>query len=437
LRNVLILLKKDVLRFLSDKPAVFLTFVLPAVLILIFGEIFGGLGEGQSRISVLLVNNSVSPIAKYFEEKLDSSEALKVIKTFTPEGSKIPQKLTETDARRIIKKGKVSTAIILPKDFLTDTSSSVHVKILYDPRNEIESSLIQGSIQRTLFSELSNVFPLLLQRKMTRKVNRQTEQKFYESLATTVSEAFGVKKDTVLAYLKNPQRNLSGFGRSGEGELFKGILNIENEQIVGQNFKNPQVTRSVGGWAVMFLLFSIVWASVTLFEEKQEGSLKRILCMPVTRSQILWSKFIYASLLGIVQLLLLFLCGWLFFHVDIFSNFGNLFVVIIVATMAAVSFGMLITSLAKSLNQANAVATILILIMSALGGSWFPVFLFPEWLQHLAKVTITYWAVDAFQLVLWRNADFSAIAVNVLILFSIGVIINFYAIARFRKGRIF
>ena len=52
---------------------------------------------------------------------------------------------------------------------------------------------------------------------------------------------------------------------SEEGNIIKGLIKFENEQVVGEEIKSPGVTRTVGGWAVMFLLFSIVGASISLF----------------------------------------------------------------------------------------------------------------------------------------------------------------------------
>jgi len=98
---------------------------------------------------------------------------------------------------------------------------------------------------------------------------------------------------------------------------------------------------------------------------------------------------------------------------------------------------MLITSFSKSLSQANGIATILILIMSAIGGSWFPVFLLPDWMQVISKTTITYWSVDGFLQVLWRHAPLSGIAINIVVLLGIAIIVNGIALYRFKRGNIF
>jgi ABC-2 type transport system permease protein len=440
LRTVLLLLKKDILRFLSDKPAMLLTFILPAILILIFGEIFSGNGGQQSRIPVIFINESTSPLAKVIESKIDSSLALKPIREYKVTGSDSTFTFDEKTAKEFVKKGKYSTAVILPADFFADTSAALHIKMFYDPKDQIEYSLIQGNLQEIIYSTIPQVFPVLMQKQWISQYGNVKAEKFRKSMAKTVNQYFQVPVDSIMKY--TDASNTSGFlpssGNSSGGEdFFSKMIKIESKQVVGKEIKNPGTTRMIGGWAIMFLLFSIVGASVSLFEEKQEGSLKRLLCMPVNKSDILVSKYLYTTVLGIIQLSVMFIFAWLVFNVDIFSNLLNLSLIILSSALAAVSFGMLITSFSKSLSQANGIATILILIMSAIGGSWFPVFLLPDWMQVISKTTITYWSVDGFLQVLWRNAPLSGITINIVVLLGIAIVVNGIALYRFKRGNIF
>jgi ABC-2 type transport system permease protein len=178
--------------------------------------------------------------------------------------------------------------------------------------------------------------------------------------------------------------------------------------------------------------------ATSIFEEKQEGSLKRLFCMPISRSQFLWSKYLFSISMGILQLFVIFLFAYFLYEVDIFSNFINLLVIIFVSAAAAVAFGMIIIAFSSSLAQANGISTLFILIMSALGGSWFPVTLFPEWIQIISKFTLTYWSVEGFLQVLWRHAEIGdLIFPYILILLSIAVLFNFIAIYTFKKRQVF
>ena len=440
MKSIIQLFKKDMIRFVGDKTAMLLTFLVPAVLIIIFGNIFGGSGGTRGKAKVIFVNNSNTEIAKMIEAELDSSSSIELIKQFRIDETDSIVNFTEAKAIEYIKGGKRAAAVVLPEDFLSDTSITMNIKFYYDPRNEIESSIIQGGIQRTIFTQLPQIFPSLLTRQANEFLGTEEGEGFRSDMAEIVSDYFGVPKDSVLSFTSKEITSSSFMNESTDtsSESFiDNLIKFDSVQLVGKDLKNPQVTRIVGGWAIMFLLFTLTAIATSLFEEKQEGTLKRLLCMPVTRTEILLSKYFFSMAMGIIQLMVLFLFSWAIFDVDIFTNFFNLVIVIIISASAAVSFGMIITSHATSLSQANGIATLLILVMSAVGGSWFPTFLFPDWLQVVSRFTLTYWSVEAFQQILWRQAELSSITFNLIVLIIISIVFNFYAIARFNRGKIF
>lgn len=439
MKTVLLLVLKDIRRFLNDRRGVILTFILPLVLIIIFGNIFSGGDDTRGRSSLILVNESNSIVAKLFEEKLDSSKTLRSVKYYNPENGNDKIKFNEEAAKEWVRTGKISAAVIMPKDFFEDTSKALKFRFYYDPKNEIESNIIQGGIEQTIFTSISKVIPVLLQRRITEHLGSDSTSRFLNGIGNIVGKYFGEKPEN---YLKNWTKvdSASLFSNSKdtskENNFMSKIVNFQSEQLVGKKITNPGLTRTVGGWSMMFLLFSLTGAASSIFEEKRDGTLKRLLCMPITRAQILLGKYIYSIMLGMIQLLVLFVFSWAFFNVDIFSNFLNLVIVIFSSAAAAVAFGMLITSFTKTFSQANSIATLLILVMSSVGGSWFPTSILPNWMQVLSKGTLTYWSVEAFLQVLWRQAGFSAIALNVFILLSIAILVNSYAIIRFNRGNI-
>lgn len=440
MKNIIRLFKKDLIRFVNDKTSILLTFLVPAVLIIIFGNIFGGSGGSRGKAKVIFVNNSNTEIAKIIETKLDSSSSIELIKKYRIEETDSVVDFSETKAIENIKGGKRAAAVILPEDFLSDTSITMNIKFYYDPRNEIESSIIQGAIQRTIFTQLPQIFPSLLTRQANDLLGTDEGEGFRSDMAEVISDYFGVPKDSILAFTSKEISSSNFMNESSDSSsesFIDNLIKFDSVQLVGQDIKNPQVTRIVGGWAIMFLLFTLSAIATSLFEEKQEGTLKRLLCMPVTRTEILLSKYFFSMIMGIIQLMVLFLFSWAIFDVEIFANFFNLVIVIIISASAAVSFGMIITSHATSISQANGIATLLILVMSAVGGSWFPTFLFPDWLQVVSKFTLTYWSVEAFQQILWRQAELSSITFNLIVLIIISFVFNFYAIARFNRGKIF
>ena len=439
MNTIIKLIQKDFIRFIKDKPAVLLTFLVPIVLIIIFANLFSS-DNVRGKTPVVLVNSSSSFVAKYIETTLDSSKTLLPVKTYKKGKEDELIKIDEEKAKELVRNGNYSAALVLRKNFFTDTTSSLRFKFYFDPKSEIESAIIQGEIQKTVMTQAGKLFPTLLQKKANSTIGFQQSSKFSNEMNKLISGYFNVPLDNVMnSYGKLDSASLFSNSQSGAGssDFMSDIVKFDSEQLVGKELSNPGLTRTVGGWAIMFLLFTITGAASSMFEEKSEGTLKRILCMPVNRTQILWSKYIYSMLVGIIQLCVLFLFAWAFYKVDIFSNFFNLMIMIILSSAAAVAFGMIITSFATSIAQANGFATLIILIMSALGGSWFPVTFFPDWLQTVAKFTLTYWSVEGFLQVLWRQSSIVAILPHIAILSGIAIVINFYSVIRFKKGKVF
>jgi ABC-2 type transport system permease protein len=441
LKNIIHLLKKDFLRFFKDKPAVMLTFLVPAVLIIIFGSIFGGDGGSRGKIPIIVVNESGIELAEFIESEIDSSESLRSVKSIKDEEG-IEKAITHEKAIELVKTGKYPAALVMPEDFFSDTSAALNFKYYYDPRNEIESQLITGTIQKTIFTQLPQLFPLLMQKQAKEFLGDTKSDSFKTDIASMLGDYFGMDEEEVIESMttidiNELSSNDSTNTASDDFDFINNLIKFDSKQLVGEEVKNPGVTRIVGGWAIMFLLFTLTGAATSIFEEKQEGTLKRMLCMPITKSQFLWAKYIYSILLGIAQLWVLFLFAYFLYDVDIFSNLFNLIVVIIISAAAAVAFAMIITSASKSLAQANGIATLFIMVMSALGGSWFPVTLFPDWLQAIAKFTLTYWSVEAFLQVLWRNASVQDIFFPyIIILVGIAIIANYIALHLFKKRQV-
>ena len=440
MNKILSLIKKDYILFWHDKVAVGLTFIVPAVLILLFGSIFGGSGSNASGIRLAFLNLSDTKIAKKIESTLDTTKTFQIIKTYTnDEGKTVP--FDTISIKDYIIKGSASSALVIPEDAYTDTSFGLKLKFYYNPKNELEMQIVQGLLQQTVMTQIPEIFNQSMMRRSEEYLGKAKGIKFNRKLASVISEYFGVDTSDILKQgfysTENDTTEEDTAANKGASAFFKNIVKLDKEQLVGKEVNNPGATRSVGGWAMMFLLFSITASATSLFDERNSGVTLRILSTPVSRVDILWSKYLYNISLGIIQLLVLFFAGYLFFNIDIFSNFGNLFLVIVCSSAAATAFGMVLAAFSKTTAQANGLGTFLILTMSAIGGAWFPTFLLPHFIQILSKFTIVYWSIEGFLQVLWNGAGLFEILPVLGILIGIGILVNAVSFFRFKKGDIF
>jgi ABC-2 type transport system permease protein len=440
LKKILSLIKKDYVLFWNDKVAVGLTFIVPAVLILLFGSIFGGSGGNTNGIPLAFLNQSNTKIAKKIESTLDTTKTFRMIKTFTNnDGKEVP--FDTVSIKDYIIKGSASSALVIPEDAYTDTSFGLKLKFFYNPKNELEMKIVQGLLQQTVMTQIPEIFNQSMMRRSEEYLGKDKGTMFNRKLASVISEYFGVDTSEILQQgfysFENDSTEEDTAASKGASQFFNNIVKLDKEQLVGKEVNNPGATRSVGGWAMMFLLFSITASATSLFDERNSGVTLRILSAPVSRVDILWSKYLFNISLGIIQLLVLFFAGYLFFNIDIFSNFGNLFLVILCSSGAATAFGMVLAAFSRTTAQANGLGTFLILTMSAIGGAWFPTFLLPHFIQILSKFTIVYWSIEGFLQVLWNGAGFVEILPYLGILIVIGTLVNAVSFWRFKKGDIF
>ncbi|MGI8432966.1 MAG: ABC transporter permease, partial [Chthoniobacterales bacterium] len=330
-------------------------------------------------------------------------------------------------------------ALIFPPDAQSDERVGLKIKFLQNPVNEIETQMVGGLLQKTIYTSAPQALLGSLQKRATSFIGPEKLDRFNRSLANSIASAFGGDPDQIYRQMSNGLPDLgTSTGSSASGAaFFDKLVKIETEQVVGQQVKSPMATRSVGGWAMMFLLFSLAGAATSLFDEKKAGLFQRLLSAPVRRTQILWSKYLFGMLIGLVQLGVLFFAGHLLFGIDIASNLGNLFLICLAASTACVAFGMLLAAVAPTSAAANGLGTFLILTMSAIGGAWFPPSLMPEFIQHLSKLTIVYWSIEGFIQVLWANCTTRELLPTLGILFGIAAVVNVFSIWRFNHGQIF
>jgi ABC-2 type transport system permease protein len=145
-------------------------------------------------------------------------------------------------------------------------------------------------------------------------------------------------------------------------------------------------------------------------------------------SGLLLGKWLFIALMGCLQLTVMFLWGQLAFGLDLFHHLPGFFVMTAVTAAAAAGFGLMLATVARTRAQLSGISTIVILTMSALGGSMFPRFLMSETMQKFGLLTFNGWALDGYLKVFWRNASVWELWPQVLVLLLLATV--FMTLAR-------
>ncbi|HVU35853.1 MAG TPA: ABC transporter permease [Opitutaceae bacterium] len=475
--QILILLRKSLLNFSRARAAIAITFIVPIALIYLFGHVFGLFGNnpGPEHIKVAVVNESPEPAARELMRALKAEKTFDIV-TEARNANGTVRPLTEADVRQALYDNNYRYALILPSDMYRDGRFGVRIKFLTNPRNEIEAQTVNGVLQKTIFSNVPQLLGQSLQRSARNYLGDERYARFNQTMADTIANTFG--GDPAVIRERMEAGNFFGAATTGRQDeapavagglrrldvakpagtadgttqpaatapasndadrkdLFSRIVNIQTEQVAGKQTKNPMAARTVGGYAIMFLLFAVSGSATSIFEERDAGVYQRLLSSPVRPSHVLWARFLFGIVLGLVQIGVLLLAGQVFFGLQIFQHAAALFAIMLTGAAACSAFGMLIAAFAPSAAAANGIATFVVLSMSAVGGAWFPTSFMPGYIQTFSKMTLVYWAVEGLTDVLWAGRSLLEVLPKAGILAGIAFVVMLVSVWRFNRSKFF
>jgi ABC-2 type transport system permease protein len=399
-----------------DRVAQSLTFLLPIVFFSIFATVFGGRGDSPTpRVDIAIVDEDGSELSRRVAAALAKEAGLR---PRTPAQNAAP--LDRASAMRLVQNGTVPVAVIIPAGLGASFgefgigSTGPAIELLSDPSDPIAPQMVQGLLQKVTMTAAPD---LMMQGGM----------KQFERNAGALTAEQRKAVDAWLPMLR--AQSAGGAGTSGTGTGGMGVAVKVVDVMRTDDRRGTMVSFYAAGIGVMFLLFSMVGAAGgVLLEEVESGTLDRLLSTNAGMMGILAGKWLFLALMGVAQLTIMFLWGRVAFDLPLFSHLPGFFVMTAVTAGAAAALGLVLASLARSRAQLSGFSTILILTMSALGGSMFPRFLMTETMQKIGLFTFNGWALDGYLKVFWRNAAVFELWPQVLVLTALGA--AFMLIAR-------
>jgi len=86
-----------------------------------------------------------------------------------------------------------------------------------------------------------------------------------------------------------------------------------------------------------------------------------------------------------------------------------------------------------NIQQAQGLSTLIILIMSAIGGSIIPLFIMPAIMKKIAVFSVNYWGIQGFYDIFWRGLPLIDILPRILVLTGIGLVMTVISVRLFKK----
>lgn len=176
-----------------------------------------------------------------------------------------------------------------------------------------------------------------------------------------------------------------------------------------------------GAVAVMFLLFSALTQALSFLDERESGLLERISAGPGRIAIVIDGKFLFMVVLGWVQVAIVFLVAWQVFGLDLPAKVAPWAVTTLAASIAAAGLAIAFVVVCRTRKQADTLGQMLVLIVSAIGGSMVPRFLMPPEIQTLGWLTPNTWALEAYSSLFWRGDTMEAMLTPWAVLAGIGL----------------
>jgi ABC-2 type transport system permease protein len=380
-RAAFLITAKDLRQRVRDRSAVLVAVVAPLALAFALGATVSGFSAGSRAFTIGLVDLDHGPAASTLQDALAKAGSSVVMKDVA----------TPAEGRRLVKDGELDGAIVLPQGLSIASMGGppVRIDVIGDPKNPI-GALVGRSIAGAFATSMRTI--------------------------QIASKALGA----------GPAETIKIVGRVSSSSP---PISISDTSTTRKNL-DPK-TYYAAAMAVFFLFFAVQFGISSLLHERADGTLARMLAAPISRRSILAGKAMTSLALGFVSMTMLALIT----RYALGAHWGNplgVAVLIVCAVLAATAVTALVTTLAKTYEQANAWLSIVSVVLGMLGGSFFPVAQSGGVLALLSKATPHAWFLNGLQ-DLSSGGALSVVVEPAIVLLAITVVCGAVALVRIRR----
>jgi ABC-2 type transport system permease protein len=198
-------------------------------------------------------------------------------------------------------------------------------------------------------------------------------------------------------------------------------ITLRERNLTGHRLAVNAFEQRVPGFALMFVLMAVVFGTaLTMHDERDWGTLSRLLVAPGGFMRILLGKLGARFVVGVVQMILLLAWGRWMFNVSLGSSPWGFLVLTMAAVFAVVAAGMLVAGIARTREQTLPLGLSVVMGLSALGGCWWPQWVQPDWMKAIAPAVFTTWAMRGLNDLILRDRGLQEMAMPIGVLFAYG-----------------
>ena len=396
-------MQKDLLLLMRNKKALITLLLMPLILIAILGSAFSNMfgsseDETVAMFHIGVVNEDGSEHSNRFVKDVlhDQLNNFMTIEEFS-----------RSQIEHAMNSERISVVLLIPQGFgdqLTNNKSP-QVELISAGDSSIQTSIIESALIQ------------------------------YQQVNAGITETIAILTNH---YMKLAQ----------SGEVINNEMYDANAELLTLAEPIHEVTvsgteKTIGSFqyyavamGVMFLTMTVVTLVGTMIEEKGDTVYARQLTTKLLVGQYIIGKFVGLLMVSFVQLSLIVGGTSLLYGVNWGDSIAAILLTMLSFTLSTAGLGVFVGSLMKNEESFSSIGMIGTQIISALGGSFVPIYMFPDWMIVISKVLPNALALQMFMNIM-TGEGIRAIMNEAFIASSVGVLLLALAWVRLsRKGGI-
>lgn len=400
MRRVLAIARLNLLSMFRDRGELVGVIVLPLILTWFFGMAMGN-ANAQRPVRVPVADLDGSVYSALVTAELEKVESFDV------------EYVTEKEARAAVEDGEVAQAVILPEGFgaAIEGSRTAVVETVTDPGSTGRVlEVVDGAVARLAASA---------------EAARLTHDVLPAGGGASAGGGAGGDAFT----LAGPQ-SADEFRRAfAIAETFwdPAPVRVSVSEVTARGahaaeLSAPSNTQYSLGFTVFFVFMVALGSAGGVLEERELGTLRRMLVTPVRRSELLAGKVLGVAAVAGFEAALLVGVGAVIFGVPWGSHPVAVGIMLLSLVFAATGLGVMTSALVRTRSQMSALTPVLSVALAMLGGCYWPIEITSPAMQAAARFTPTGWAMAGLTDIVARGAGVGAVLLPVGVLAAFGVV---------------
>jgi len=383
----------------KDKSVLIWIFLMPLAFMFVFGQLNRGGGSSTPKARLTVENNDPGFIGKDLVKALEA------------------EKLHIVDSDSLGPDSDPVRTLIIPENFSRDILSREKTGLIL--RKEEGSNV-----------EAGEVVSVSIARGMIRTVASVIEVE--SDFISRKTGVIGISGDTLFGNLQAVSENIEGaeaeISESLDSILTRSMLVGVGSEVAGKRKKIPTGYQgSVPGNLVMFVLMGMVFSGMVITEERNQGLLRRMGMTLAGKKEVVIGKLLGRILVTAIQISVLLIIGKFLFNISVGSDIPALALLMLAFAFCCGSISILFGSLFRNPDQMTGVAVTFTLVLSALGGCWWPLEVVSRPFRIIAFMLPTGWAMDGIHKLISFGYGMSAVIGHIVILILFGLVFISFA----------